>query len=384
PTSPPASTPTRAAAQAAMDRLFAAGAAGDRHAWDAGTANLDAAFAVRSSVLFANLRALRPTRLRVHLTGAEQPLPQARQAALGTKARVVQAELTWRLSGERADASSSVWLTLVPGADGAQLAGTDDGTRLDTPAVPLWWLGPVARLAHGNVTVLVGTGQPAARWAGLASRAARDARAHLPAVLRQEWDGHLVVEVPGNEADFARVLGASPTAYATTAAITRTEGPTTAAAVRVVVNPATAQDSDAELGTTLVHETVHVATRSATSGAPLWAVEGLAEYVALEAHPDQRSDELAALRTKQRPTRLPPDSAFTARSKDVTAAYAEAWLACRTVAQHRGRTDLGRFYLALDDGRPVDDAARATLDVDSSTVVGWWRDALSQAPGSRG
>lgn len=366
-----------------MDRLFAAGVAGDRTTWDARVAALDAAFAVRSAMLFANLHAVQPARLRVRLTGAELAVPAERRVELGPGARVVQARLAWRFPGERADATSFVWLTLVGGPDGDRLAGTDDGAALDTPATPLWWLSPVTRVTRGDVTVLVGEGQAAKRWAALATRAAADTRTRLPAALRRGWDGHLVVEVPGSAADFARVLGAAPSAYATTAAVTRPEGPTTGAAVRVVLNPSTAQDSDAELGTTLVHESVHVATRSATSHAPLWAVEGLAEYVALEAHPDQRGDELAALSAGKgggkEPTRLPADRAFTAGAHDVNAAYAQAWLACRAVAEHRGPGRLGDFYAALDDGDSVESAARSRLGVDDSAVVGWWRTALRRA-----
>ena len=379
-------TPTTPApdAQAAVDRLFAAGVRGDRATWDAGTATVDPAFAGRSALLFTNLQALRPARLRVRLTGAEQALPSARQAALGPTARVVQAQVGWRLAGERSDATSSVWLTLVPGPDGERLAGTDDGSALDAPALPLWWLAPVTRAATGDVTVLTGPGQDAARWLGLATRAAAEARDHLPTALRRGWDGRLVVEVPGDGDDFARVLGATSTAYATTAAVTRPEGTTTEAAVRVVVNPAIAQDPDAELATTLTHEAVHVATRSAASPAPLWAVEGLAEYVALEAHPGERADELAALPTGEPPSRLPADGTFTAGGAEVTAAYAQAWLACKAVAEHRGRSDLGRFYAALDDGATVDAAARRTLGVDEGTVVAWWRDAVVRAAADRG
>ena len=383
PASSPASTPAPVDAQTSMARLFAAGVAGDRAGWDAGVATRDAAFAVRSALLFDNLRILAPARLRVRLSGAEQPLGPVRRAELGPGARVVQARIVWRLRGERADASATVWLTLVPGPHGDVLAGTDDGTTLDTPATPLWWLAGVTRVSRGDVTVLVGPGQDAARWAALARRAAADAHDDLPRPLRDRWDGHLLVEVPGSEADFARVLGAVPSAYATTAAVTRPEGPTTGAAVRVVVNPATAEDSDAELGTTLVHETVHVATRSAGSDAPLWAVEGLAEHVALQAHPDQRRDERAVLSAGERPRRLPADASFTAGGKDVTAAYAQAWLVCLAVDEHRGGSDLGRFYLALDDGRSVEAAARATLGVDDAVVLRWWRDALRQATADR-
>ncbi len=396
PASPVASSPTSSSPapshasapvddQRAVDRLFAAGVAGDRMAWDAGIAAVDVSFAARASLLFDNLRTLRPSRLRVRLTGAEQPLPPPRAARLGSGARVVQAQLTWRLDGERSDASSTVWLTLVPGPDGDRLAGTGDGTALDTPATPLWWLGAVRRVTRGDVTVLVGPGQDAQRWAALASRAAADTKTHLPRPLRDGWDGHLLLEVPGSGDDFAHVLGATPTAYATTAAVTRPEGPTTGAAVRVVVNPAVAGDPDAELGTTLVHETVHVATRSASSPAPLWAVEGLAEHVALLAHPDQRPDEEAALRAGRTPTRLPPDASFTAGAQDVTTAYAQAWLVCLAVAEHRGADDLGQFYLALGRGRSVEAAARSTLDVDDDVVLRWWRTALRQASaGPRG
>ena len=379
-TSPaPSSTPRPEDAQTAVDRLFSAGVSGDRPSWDLRTDTDDPSFATRSALLFDNLGALSLTRLRVRLTGAEQKVPADRQRVLGVGARIVQAQLVWRVAGETADATSTVWLTLAPGPSGLRLAGTDDGSGLDTPALPLWWLSPVTRETRGTATVLVGPGQDAGRWAALARRAAVAAGKHLPHNLREHWDGRLVVEVPGSGADFTRVLGAAPGAYAGTAAVTRPEGPDTRAAIRVVVNPATATDSDDELGTTLSHETVHVATRSARSPAPVWAVEGLAEYVALEAHPGQRTAEIAALRTASLPTRLPPGSAFTAGGKDVTASYAQAWLACKTIAEHTSRSDLGRFYAALGEGRSVEKAARSTLGVDDAVVVDWWRGAMASA-----
>ncbi|GAA3562113.1 hypothetical protein GCM10022197_17170 [Microlunatus spumicola] len=381
-------------AQMAVDRLVTAALTGSRADWDTGVAAVDPTSATRLSLLFDNLRAVAPARLRLRLTGVEQELPAARRAVLGPDARAVQARLDWRLPGERADATSTVWLTLVPGTTGPRLAGTDDGPQGGTDGgsdagaepdpVPLLWLAPTVRATRGDVTVLAGTGQDATRWLDLAVRAAADARTHLPEPLRGRWDGHLVVEVPGSGADLARVLGAAPTTYATTAAVTRPEGPTTDAAVRVVVNPATAAQPDDALGATLVHETVHVATRSAASPAPLWAVEGLAEHVALAAHPGQRGADLAALRTGGAPTALPDDAAFATGGADVGAAYAQAWLLCETVVDRRGEDDLGRFYAALDTGSPVDDAARSALGVDESTLVGWWRDALRRATADGG
>ncbi len=300
---------------------------------------------------------------------------------------MLQAVLTWRLDGERSDASATVWLTLVPGSGGVRLASTDDGPTLDVPAQPLWWLAPMTRADDGRATVLVGGGQDARRWAALAARAAADVRSHLPTPLRGGWDGRVVVEVPGSASDLTRVLGGSPTAYAGSAAVTRPEGTTTDAAVRVVVDPASADGGEDEVRTLLAHETVHVATRSSGSAAPLWAVEGLAELVALQAHPDQRPAELAALRSRSGGGRngdgddraLPADAAFDAGAPGVTAAYARAWLACRAVAERRGADALGRFYAALDGGATLDRAARSSLGVGPATLTRWARDAQHEA-----
>ena len=339
----------------------------------------DPSFAARSAVLFDNLVALRPDRLRARLTGAAQPLRAARQAALGPETRVLQADLVWRVGGEGADASATVWLTLADGPDGARLVSTGDGPTVGTPAEPLWWFAPMTLADRGRATVLVGAGQDATRWAALADRAATDVHDLLPAPLGQGWDGRVVVEVPSSRSDLVRVLGGEPSAYAGTAAVTRPEGPTTDAAVRVVVDPGAATGNG--LAALLTHETVHVATRSAGSPAPLWAVEGLAELVALEARPDQRSTELSALRTAADDDRdpLPADAAFAAGGPDVPGAYARAWLACRAVVDRRGADRLGRLYAALDRGETLDRAATSSLAVDAATLAGWARDAQRRA-----
>ena len=105
-------------AQAGVDALLDAGSTGDRAAWDARVADVDPAFATRSALLFDNLRSLRAARLDARLTGVSQPLDPARRALLGPDARVLQADLTWRLDGEQADAAATVWLTVVPGPQG--------------------------------------------------------------------------------------------------------------------------------------------------------------------------------------------------------------------------------------------------------------------------
>ena len=273
-------------------------------------------------------------------------------------------------------------MTLLPGADGVRLAGTTDDADPDTPAEPIWWRHPATRVDRGDVTLLLGSGQRATTWTDLTVQSVRAARRRLPTPLSDRWPDRVVVEVPADAASFESVLGAAPGSYAGTAAVTRPEGPRTDSAVRVVVNPALADQSALERRLTLTHEMVHVATRSGSSPAPLWAVEGLAEYVAYRAEPRGRVEAeralAAALRRDGLPSRLPADADLGSGATDVTVAYAEAWLACQTVVDHRSAAALGHFYARLDAGDPVDVAATDTLGVDEAGLRAWWRSALDR------
>lgn len=291
-----------------------------------------------------------------------------------------EATVSWQLPPEADPAEHTVWLTLVPTASGVRLAGTSDGPAQGTQALPLWWLRPVTRVDRGDVTVLLGQGQQSSWWTDLARESAVAATKHLPAALRRRWSGRVVLEVPGTGADFAAVLGAAPQTYAGTAAVTRAAGSSTEAALRVVVNPALLDRPRAERRAALTHETVHVATRSAGSPAPLWAVEGLAEHVALQAWPEtrDRSDRAlaAVLASRGVPQALPADASFATGGPDVFAAYAEAAFACRVIAEEHSVDALGRFYARLDAGASVAEAAQDTLGVDERELVASWRTAL--------
>ena len=318
----------------------------------------------------------------MQLTGARQNLPASRRTLLGPDARTWQATLDWSLPGETSTAQQTVWLTLLPGPDGVRLAGTTDDADPDTPAEPIWWRHPVTRVDRGGLTLLLGPGQRATTWADLTAHSVREARHRLPTPLSGRWPDRVVVEVPTDAASFESVLGAARGSYAGTAAVTRPEGPRTDSAVRVVVNPALADQPALERRLTLTHEMVHVATRSASSPAPLWAVEGLAEYVAYRTEPRARAATeqalAAALRRDGVPSRLPADSDLGSGATDVTVAYAEAWIVCRAVVEHRSSAALGRFYLRLDAGDPVGAAATATLGVDEAGLRGWWRSDLDR------
>ena len=118
---------------------------------------------------------------------------------LGPDARVLQARVGWRLAGERADATSTVWLTVVPAPGGVRLAGTDDGAALDAPAEPLWWLAPVTRATRGDVTVLVGPGQDARRFQVLDQRQVPGVGGLEPAAETDARGRYDQVDRPGHD-----------------------------------------------------------------------------------------------------------------------------------------------------------------------------------------
>jgi hypothetical protein len=151
-------------------------------------------------------------------------------------------------------------------------------------------------------------------------------------------------------------------------------------AIRIVVNPKAAQLSSSALQTVLEHEMVHVATRSPDSSAPMWAEEGLAEWVSLQGQPGERSegtDEvMARVRSNGAPRSFPADRRFQVGASNLQLAYAEAWLACRFIADQYSEAQLGRFYAELSRGRTLDEASRSTLQVSEVALTEGWRDYL--------
>lgn len=387
PPSSSASVSSRTAAQSAVDDLVRDALAGDRTAFLTRVSNRDPSFADRARLLYDNLSGLPLDRLQLRLRGTGQPLAAARQQLLGDRAWRQQATISWRLTGETASATATVWLTFVPGPTGALLAGTLDQPAGTPIAQPIWWTGPVSAVREGGVAVLVGAGQPAATWLARARAAVGDVRQRVTAGAAQTWTGTVVVEVPASRTDFESVVGAISGSYADIAAVTLAEGPAATAAVRVVVNPeVTRRLSELGVATVLTHEVVHVATRSADSPAPTWAVEGLADDVAFASHPGSAAASTRLLHERVRqhgaPAALPTNRAFGAGQPDLDLTYAEAWSVCRYVSTAWSPAALQRFYTALDDGAPLGRAAEDTLGVSSARLTAGWRQWLAAQAGS--
>jgi hypothetical protein len=370
-----------AAAGSTLDALAAAVLAADRPAFTGLVSDRDPTFASRARLLYINLTGLPLTQLRLRPESDERRLSPARQRVLGAAAWVQPVLISWRLTGDSAAAQHRVWLTFVADGAAAKLAGTFDGPASPEPEpLPSWWLGPVATRRQGAVTVLAGSGQPADRWLRSVLDAVAAVRRGLPASLARGWSGRVVVEAPATTADFAAVLGQPTEAYAGIAAVTYHAGVADQGPLRVVVNPrARTELREAELAEILRHELVHLATRSPDSAAPLWAVEGLAEWIAIGPGPGRSSgtaDLLALVRRDGPPRSLPADADFAAGSAGLNRAYAEAWVACRYVAERYSATRLGRLYAELDRGRSLDEASRTVLGVGAPDLVAGWRRAL--------
>ena len=371
-----------------LDGLARAALADDRSAFFALVSDRDPTFASRARLLFDNLSTLPLTGLSFAPEPDERSLPSDRRAQLGPAAWVQPVLVSWRLDGDDQPSVHRVWLTFVPDPDAVRLAGTFDGPAAQPPAQqPSWWLGPLTVARRDGVTVLAGSGQPTARWLAVVRSAATAVRRELP-TDGTDWTSAVVVEVPATPTDFAAVLGQPPDRYAAIAAVAHQVGGGDRPPLRVVINPRSrTQVTDDQLAEIVRHEVVHVATRSPESPAPLWAVEGLAEWVALRGRPGRASsgtaELLAAVRRDGPPRRLPADEAFGAGQDQLNRAYAEAWLACRYVAETYSVDRLGRLYAELDRGRSLDEAGEAVLGVDAAELTAGWQRYLVRQAGNR-
>ena len=248
---------------------------------------------------------------------------------------------------------------------------------------PLWLSGPVrVRRTPSDLVLVDGAARETDRIAGQSATAVRQVREVLPG-----WRGGLVVEVPATSGGLTHALRAGSGTYADIAAVTTTVdgGTSSTAPVHVFVNPQVylpLTPTGAQV--VLTHEATHVATGGATSPAPIWLVEGFADYVALHAQ------RLPLRRTAARisalvdhdgaPTHLPGQAEFATGASHLEARYESAWLACRLLADRGGQATLVAFYRDVDGGRPVGAALRARFGFGLAALTRSWRNVLTHLP----
>lgn len=290
----------------------------------------------------------RPGARAAYANTAAVPLASWEYAVLSVRreGRVafVAAELRYRIAGYDTEPVVSAREVELGESDGHWYV---TGDRPGAGAHPQLWDQGKVTAVRGTASLVLGVGQDPATLQGVAATADRAVPA-VAAVWPRSWDRRVLMLVPASLEAMAGLLGSPAASYAGIAAVTTTPGD------RVTVNPDAYRKLD-DLGrrVVLTHETVHVATRAATTGqTPLWLSEGFADYVAyrsVDRTPRQAAPALArAVRSGDGPSTLPSaeDFAFSGDPERLARAYESSWLAVRLAAERWGVPALISFYEA--------------------------------------
>lgn len=369
--------PLRRAVGAVLDARARAVGRHDRAAFLATVDPAASRFRAAQAVVFDNLRRLpfASWSYRVRSTGA---FPVA-----GRQQTAVTAELDYRLRGyDTAPVTGDTFLTMTRRAGHWYLSAQNGAEQGREATAQPWDLGPLT-VVTGRRSLVLGQGTPAVLrgYADLADAAVPVVGAAWPG----GWRRRAIVEVPGSRTGMAALLGASPDAYRSIAAVTTAElrGGGSAPADRVIVNPeAFAGLSAFGRRVVLTHELTHVATRTATTSAtPLWLSEGFADWVGYGGSgrsPRSIAPELARdTATGEVPDSLPSAADFAGTAARLPQAYEEAWLACRLIADVWGKDRLVALYRAA--GRQGERRAlRGVLGVDTAGFTARWRTYLAK------
>ena len=296
-------------------------------------------------------------------------------AAGGWRADV---DVTWQVAGlDPAPARSEVTFALRDEA-GQRVAVTAAG--VGGSRAPLWLTDDLqVRRTASRVVMVAGDRRDLARYDRLAREALPVVRRVLP-----DAEAGLVVEVPRSAAALDAALGADEGSYAAVAAVsTSPDGEVTdSSPVHVLVNPEEMARLD-RVGAQVVmsHEAVHALTDAPTSRAPLWLVEGFADYVALRdlALPDTRLAAQAVEQVRQEglPEALPGPAELGVGAPYLGASYEAAWLATREVARAGGEDALVRLYRRAGRGEDVETLLEEVAGLSSEELVRRWRAELS-------
>jgi hypothetical protein len=281
-----------------------------------------------------------------------------------------------------------VWLLMTPATGGtARLAGVADDPSGRPSERPLWLIEPVRMVTGPHATVLAGGSTALSGWLGRSEQAEEAVRTRLSASRREDGLDGLVVEVPSTERAFEQLLGVERGSYHRIAAVAWPMGGDPAHdAVRIVVNPAAAGALDDDrLAVLLTHEATHVLTRSASAPAPMWLVEGFADWIAFDRLPQVAPPTedlvLADVRRNGAPTAFPADADFRPDANELELTYGRAWMLCRYMAASTSPHDLVRLYAAIDAGAAPAAALPDALGMDEPTLLVRWHSWLERRAG---
>ncbi|MEV6238778.1 hypothetical protein [Lentzea sp. NPDC051838] len=180
-------------------------------------------------------------------------------------------------------------------------------------------------------------------------------------ILDIGWSRRVDVVIPATDSELVSLVGP---AFADMAGVAIREG----SGQRVVINRVRAAAlTPLELRVLLRHEITHVATRDQTSdSAPLWLVEGFADWVAF--HGLGLSLRQAAPLLTSDVTKLPTD--FSGPGRDL--AYQQAYSIMVYLESQLGEHGVVDFFLRQ--------ASKSAVDASTVGVAGW-RDFLKSSIG---
>ncbi|WP_280496646.1 hypothetical protein [Nocardia asiatica] len=215
-------------------------------------------------------------------------------------------------------------------------------------------------------------------------RALPDAVSAVTDVWGPGWAQSALVVVASSPSEFAALLRSADLLPSEVAAasiadpFTRGSRPT---GQRVVFGPDTGRRLEpAGMASLLRHELTHIAARADTvDGAPLWMLEGFADYTAHHREVLRFADVAPTLTAHAHAGRLPddlpadtdfsgPDAAFT---------YEKAWSICAFVAEKYDRPRLVQLYHRIAAGKQdpstEDQILREVLGVPRAEFITDWR-----------
>ncbi|MFI7001884.1 hypothetical protein [Nocardia sp. NPDC050175] len=213
------------------------------------------------------------------------------------------------------------------------------------------------------------------------------ATAAVTDVWGKDWAQATTVVVASSPSEFAGLVHAgSMSAEVAAASVADPFAPgTQPTGQRIVFSPDAGRRLDpAGLRTMLRHELTHIATRAETrDGAPLWMLEGFADYIAHRGQGQRFADIAPTLTAQARrhdlPGDLPADPDFTGRNAAGT--YEQAWSVCAYIADKYDQPRLVELYRQIAAARQSPDTEdqilQNVLGTTRADFVADWRNWLS-------
>ncbi|WP_378739275.1 hypothetical protein [Nocardia brasiliensis] len=251
--------------------------------------------------------------------------------------------------------------------------------------------GPILahQVATGDGQQSLVVGHPAQRVEiDILERELAAATTAVTEVWGPDWAQSALVVVASSPSEFAGLVHAGDTMSAEVAAASVADpfAPgTRPTGQRIVFSPDAGRRLDPDgLRTLLRHELTHIATRAETrDGAPLWMLEGFADYTAHRGQGHSFTDIAPTLTAQTRlhdlPDNLPADTDFT--GPNAAATYEQAWSICAYIADKYDQPRLVDLYrrIAAAEQTPAaeDQILQTVLGTTRADFIADWRNWLS-------